>query len=70
MTKLEMLEEIGLLDYYGNKQEEANKRMLKHSKDTIVLSLQTWKKCSDTPNKREFTREFIGRVLTGIFKRY
>ena len=63
MTKLDIIKEIGLDNYYGEKQAEATKRMLAHSKRTLEIALANWRK---TPNAR--TREFIGRVLTGIFK--
>ena len=62
MTKMEIIKKIGLDNYYSN-QEEANRRMLNASKGTLESALEVWKKLP-TPA----TREFIGRVLTGMFK--
>lgn len=63
MTKREIINRIGLDSYYGDKQEEANSRMMNASKGTLESALEVWKK-----NPTPATREFIGRVLTGIFK--
>lgn len=63
MTKKEIIKEIGLDNYYGVKQEKANKNMLQQSKHTLEVALTTWR-----ANPTAQTREFIGRVLSGIFK--
>lgn len=63
MTKLDIIKEIGLNDYYGEKQEEATKRMLRQPEGRMKLALKIWRKTPDAS-----TREFIGRVLTGIYK--
>ena len=63
MTKKEIIKEIGLDNYYGAKQEKANKNMLQQSKNTLEVALTTWR-----ANPTAQTREFIGRVLSGIFK--
>ncbi len=63
MTKKEIIKEIGLDNYYGVKQEKANKTMLQQSKNTLEVALNTWR-----ANPTAQTREFIGRVLSGIFK--
>lgn len=64
MTKLNIIKEIGLDNYYGEKQAEATKRMLAHSKIVLNQALETWRNCLE--NERTRTRELIGRVLTGI----
>ena len=63
MTKLDIIKEIGLNDYYGEKQEEATKRLLQQPEGRMKLALKIWRKTPDAS-----TREFISRVLTGIFK--
>lgn len=63
MTKLDIIKEIGLNDYYGEKQEEATRRMLSQPEGRMKLALKIWRKTPDAS-----TREFIGRVLTGIYK--
>lgn len=65
MTKLDIIKEIGLDDYYGEKQAKATKRMMAHSKEFLNQALETWRRCLENGTQ---TREFIGRVLTGIFK--
>ena len=65
MTKLDIIKEIGLDNYYGEKQAEATKRMMSHSKEVLNQALETCRICLEN---RTQTREFIGRVLTGIFK--
>lgn len=62
MTKMEIIRKIGLDNYYSN-QEEANKRMMNASKETLETALNIF---NQNPNNA--TREFIGRVLTGFFK--
>lgn len=62
MTKMEIITEIGLNNYYSN-QEEANRRMMNASKETLELALDVFNQ-----NPTNATREFIGRVLTGFFK--
>lgn len=62
MTKYEIIKEIGLDNYYIN-QKEANQRMMKQSKSTIELALSVFRN-----NPTPATREFVGRVLTGIHK--
>lgn len=64
MTKMEIIKEIGLDNYYSSKQQPiAIKRALSKSKELLEQALDLWRKDS-TPA----TREFIGRVLTGFFK--
>ena len=63
MTKLDIIKEIGLNDYYGEKQKEATNRMLSQPEGRMKLALKIWRKTPDAS-----TREFIGRVLTGIYK--
>lgn len=63
MTKLDIIKEIGLNDYYGEKQEEATNRMLSQPEGRMKLALKIWRKTPDAS-----TREFIGRVLTRIYK--
>lgn len=65
MTKKDIIKEIGLDDYYGEKQAKATKRMMAHSKEFLNQALETWRRCLENGAQ---TREFIGRVLTGIFK--
>ena len=64
MTKMEIIKEIGLNNYYSSKQQPiATKRALSKSKELLEQALNLWRKDS-----RPQTREFIGRVLTGFFK--
>lgn len=63
MTKLNIIKEIGLDNYYGEKQAEATKRMLVNSKIVLNQALETWRNCLEN---RAQTRELIGRILTGI----
>lgn len=63
MTKLDIIKEIGLNDYYGERQEEATRRMLSQPEGRMKLALKIWRKTPDAS-----TREFIGEVLTGIYK--
>ena len=61
MTKKEIIKAIGLDNYYKN-QELANAKMLQNSKRTFDKALEVWNQ-----NPTPATREFIGRVLSGIF---
>ena len=63
MTKKEIIKEIGLDNYYGSSQEKANEKLLQCTEGTLNLALEVWHQ-----NPCAQTREFIGRVLTGIFK--
>ena len=63
MTKKQIIKEIGLDTYYGSKQGIADIALFSCSKDLLKTALITWR-----ANPTAQTREFIGRVLTGIFK--
>lgn len=63
MTTKEIIKEIGLDNYYGSKQGIADIALFSCSKDLLKTALITWR-----ANPTAQTREFIGRVLTGIFK--
>ncbi len=63
MTKKEIIKEIGLDNYYGAKQGIADIALFSCSKELLRTALITWR-----ANPTSQTREFIGRVLTGIFK--
>ena len=63
MTRQEIIKKIGLDNYYGRNQEKANEKLLQCTEETLNLALDVWNQ-----NPCIQAREFIGRVLTGIYR--